>query len=68
MVEVTLQVLGKHEMLVEGLLHVPKRKPASACQSQVRGAGPYVKRRVCGHGKATIKDRKLEEVLQCALL
>jgi hypothetical protein len=67
-VEVMLQSLGKHEVLVEKLLHAPKSKPASTCSSQVHGTGPYVKQRVCVYGKATIKDRKLEEVLRCALL
>ena len=67
-VEVTLQALGKHEVLVEVLLPTPKSKAASACQSQVYGTGPYVGRRVCVYCRSTIKNRMLEEVLRCTLL
>jgi hypothetical protein len=63
-----LQVLGKHEMLIEGSQHAPKSKLVSAFHSQAQSVTCYVQHRVIVHRKATIEVLKLEEFLRCALL
>jgi hypothetical protein len=54
--EVMLQVLGKHEMLVEGLQDAPKSKLVSAFHSQAQSVTCYVQCCAGVHCKATIKD------------
>jgi hypothetical protein len=63
-----LQILGKHEMLIESLQDAPKRKLMSAFHSQAQIMTCYAQRRVGVHHKAIIRGLKLEEFLQCALL
>jgi hypothetical protein len=65
---VKLQVLGKHEMLVEGLQSVPKSKLVSAFHCQAQSVTCYVQRRAVVHRKATIEVLGLGEFLRCALL
>jgi hypothetical protein len=61
-----LQVLGKHEMLVEGL-QAPKSKFVPTWHSQAQSVPCYVQCRLGVHRKTTIEDLKLEEFLRCAL-
>ena len=63
-----LQVLGKHEMLVEGLQSAPKSKLASAFHSQAQSVTCYAQRHAGIHLEVAIEDLKLEEFLRCALL
>jgi hypothetical protein len=66
--EVMLQVLGKHEMLVECLQPAPKSKFISAFHSQAQSVTCYVQRCAVVHRKATIEVLELGEFLRCALL
>jgi hypothetical protein len=65
---VTLHVLRKHEMLVEGLRSTPKSKLISAFHRQAQNVTSYVQRRAVVHSKATIEVLELGEFLRCALL
>jgi hypothetical protein len=60
---VILQVLGKHEMLVECLQPTQKSKLVSAFHSQAQSVTCYVQRRVVVHHKATIEFLELGEFL-----
>jgi hypothetical protein len=63
-----LQVLGKHEMLVESLQYASKSKLVPAFYNQAPSVTCYTQCRAGVHRKATIEDLKLEESLRCALL
>jgi hypothetical protein len=63
-----LQVLGKHEMLVEGLQSAPKSKLVSAFQSQAQSVTCYVQHHAVVHHKANMEVLELGEFLRCALL
>jgi hypothetical protein len=65
---VTLQVLCKHEMLVEGLRSAPKSNLAFAFHSQAQSMTCYVQRHAVVHRKDTIEVLELGEFLYCALL
>ena len=63
-----LQVLGKHEMLVEGLRYTLKSKLVSAFHSQAQSVTCYAQRRAGVRLEVVIGGLKLEEFLRCALL
>jgi hypothetical protein len=63
-----LQVLGEHEMLVEGMQSTLKSKLVSAYHSLAQSVTCYVKSRAVIHRRVNIEVLKLEEFLRHARL